>query len=70
MSYAEGFEPTAYISRRKMARKVQEQVERFAWSKSEGRLIPDKRGDIVFLRDVVKIIEGSSLAHEAPGGKA
>ncbi len=61
MSVPEGFSPTEFISRRKMIQKVNQRIERFAWSEAEGRLIPDRRGDIVFLRDVVRIIEGDGV---------
>ena len=58
MSCDEAYDPTALISRRKMAQKVQMQIDRFSWSESEGRFICDMRGKVVFLSDVVKIIEG------------
>lgn len=50
--------PTEFISRRKMTRKILQHIERFAWSEKEGRLVLDKTGEIVFLSDVTRLIEG------------
>ena len=50
--------PNEYISRRKMARKVLQHVDRFSWSVEQGRYILDARGPVVFMRDVINVIEG------------
>jgi hypothetical protein len=46
-----------FVSRKKLLRKIRQHVERFAWSEAQGRLVPDKRGTIVFLGDIERIIE-------------
>lgn len=52
------FDPTALVSRRKIAQKVSTKVQRFSWDDSILKLVPDTTGNIVFIDDVIKVIEG------------
>jgi hypothetical protein len=46
-----------YIDPIKLRRKMSVGIDRFAYSESEGRIIRDQRGPLVFLTDVEKFIE-------------
>jgi hypothetical protein len=51
-------ESNALVKRRRIIRKINEQIDRYTWSDKEGRFVLDKRGKIVFLDDVIKLIGG------------